>query len=198
MYIASNPARIHIDIVHFLISDRKNLTILAGAVALGGIIAVYNPWAALVVLGISGAFTMVSILQARTAFAEGDACPAIVVDPERNLVAVYTDLTKGGHLRPVIKILKQPLGRVIGGPFESRTRLAFAALYNGFPQELTWRNFDGYLVNVGTRDQEVIQQIVRRIPDCQWDVLEGAVATMASPPKPGLYELNVDKRLAKT
>ena len=192
MYIASNPAQIRIDVVHFLLSDRKDLTVLAVAVVLGGIIAVYNPWAAMFVLGIGVAMGVVSILQARTAFAEGDACPAIVVDPERNLIAVYTDLTKGGPLRPVIKILKQPLGRVTGGPFERRTRLAFAALYNGFPQEPTWRNFGGYLVNAGTRDPEVIERIVRRIPDFQWDVLEGAVASMTAPPKPGLYELNAE------
>lgn len=192
MYIASNPARIRMDVVHFLVTDRKDLTVLAVAVVFGGLTAVYSPWAAMLVLGIGVAMVVVSILQARTAFAEGDACPAIVVDPERNLVAVYTDLTKGGSLRPVIKIVKQPLGRVSGGPFEPRTRLAFAALYNGFPQEPTWQNFGGYLVNAGTRDLEVVERIVRRIPDCQWDVLEGAVAGMAPPVKPGLYELNAD------
>ncbi|MDZ7618794.1 MAG: DUF3239 domain-containing protein [Patescibacteria group bacterium] len=189
MYIASNPAQIRIDVVHFLLSDRKDLILLAGAVAIGGILAVYNPWAALVVLGIGVAMGVISIFQARTAFAEGDACPAIVVDPERNLIAVYTDLTKGGSPRPVVKVLKQPLGRVAGGPFQRRARLAFAALYNGFPQEPTWRNFGGYLANAGTRDEAVIERIVRRIPDYQWDVLEGAVASMATPVKPGLYEL---------
>jgi hypothetical protein len=47
-------------------------------------------------------------------------------------------------------------------------------------------------VNAGTRDVEVIERIVRRIPDCQWDVLEAAVASMAAPVKPGLYELNAN------
>ncbi|MDY0169688.1 MAG: DUF3239 domain-containing protein [Thermoguttaceae bacterium] len=190
MYVASNPVRVRMNVVHFLKSDLKDLVILAGVVVLSGIIAVYNLWAALVVLGIGATTVVMSVIQARSAFAEGDACPAIVVDSQQNLIAVHTDLSKGGPSHPVLQILKQPLGRVTGGPFKPGTRLVFAALYNGFPAESNWRGFGGYLVNAGTRDKGVIERVVRRIPETQWAMLEAAVEMMQPPLRPGLYQLD--------
>lgn len=188
MYAASNPADVRVQIVHFLKCDLKDLIILVGAFVLALALIAVDWRASLLVLGIAAIVFGMSVYQAKQTFAEGDACPALVVDVARNLVAVATDLSKGGKPYPVVKVLKQPLGRVTGGPFEEKTRLAFVAMYNGFPQEPRWRNFGGYLVNTGTTSKKAIQRVLDSIADEQWDWLEKAVAKLDEPYTPGLYE----------
>jgi hypothetical protein len=188
MSAASNPADVRLDIAHVLKCDLKDLLILAGAVVLGGALLAFDWRASLVAAGIGVAVVLVSIYQTRQAFQEGDVCPAVVLDAKRHLVAVGTDLSKGGKPYPVVKVLKQPLGRVTGGPFEDRARLAFVAMYNGFAHEKRWRNFGGYLVNSGTTNEKTVRRVLRSIEDEQWQWLEAAVEQLDEPYRAGLYE----------
>jgi hypothetical protein len=189
MYTASNPAKVRLQVGHFLKCDLKDVLILAGAIVLSGIIAIFNWKPALLVLGIGVAVVIFGIFQTKNMFDVGDVCPAMVIDPQRNLVAVATDLSKTGKPHPVVKVLKQPLKRVTGGPFERDARLAFVAMYNGFAQEPRWRDFGGYLVNTGTTDQKAIKKTLRSISDEQWEGLEAAVAELEKPYRPGLYDV---------
>jgi hypothetical protein len=128
-------------------------------------------------------------------FKHGDVCPAVVVDPDRQLVAVYTDLTKGSKSRPVVKVLRQPLKRAVAGPVKKGTRLAFIAMYSGQPSAATWANFGGYLVNTGTSNAKAIQRVVGSIGDEDWSRLMGAVRQLESPYSPGLYDI---RKLARS
>lgn len=187
-YVASNPARVRVELGHFLKCDLKDVLIVGGSVIAAGIIAVFSWKGALIVLGLGLAMGLFSLFEAKRIFAEGDVCPAIVVDAERSLVAAFTDLSKGGPEVPVIRIFKQPLARATGGPFAKNARLAYVAMYNGYPNEPRWRSFGGYLVNLGTTKKKAIQRVLTSIPGEEWEKLEEGLAQIPAPFKPGQYE----------
>lgn len=189
MYVATNPANTRVNWLHFLRCDRKDLLILGGAVVLGGVIALFDWRPAIIVLSLAVVVVAMSLSQTRQVFREGDVCPALVVDPGQDLVAVFADLSKGDEPYPAVKILKQPLDRVAEGPFESGARLAFVAMYNGYPREPRWRNFGGYLINTGTTNKKTIKRALRSIPDEQWETFEAALPQLPQPLRPGLYEI---------
>jgi hypothetical protein len=188
MHTASNPADVNVEMLHFLKCDLKDIFILVGALAAAGIIVIFNWIPAAIVAGLGIAVVIFSFFHTRQLFSVGDVCPALVIDPKRNLIAVGTDLSKTGDPVPAVKVLKQPLGRVTGGPFEKHTRLAFVAMYNGFPHEKRWRGFGGYLVNSGTTNEKTIRRVLKSIDQQQWEQLEAALEQLDKPYRPGLYD----------
>lgn len=193
-YSASRPAKVKVELMHFLKCDGKDLIVLAVALVAGALLLPLSWKPALIVAGIGLFVFLVSIFQTPSVFAEGDTCPAIVVDTERRLIAVLTDLAKAGSPMPVVKIMKQPLGRVTSGPFKKGTRLAFVAMYSGQPAARSWSNFGGYLVNAGTTSAKVIQRVVQSIPDEDWDALVTALRQLEQPFQPGLYDVAEPRR----
>jgi hypothetical protein len=187
MHVASNPANVKVEVMHFLKSDLKDLSILVVAILLFAGIVLFSWKLAVIILGLTMMVFVMSIIQAKNVFEHGDVCPAMVIDAERKLVAVFADLSKTGKPHYVIKVLKQPLGRVPGGPFPEGTRLAFLAMYNGFPKETVWRGFGGYLVNTGTAKKKTIERVLKSIPEGDWNRLEKTVPLLDDPPKPGQY-----------
>jgi hypothetical protein len=188
MHAASNPAKARVEMLHFLKCDLKDIFILVGSLLAAGIIVIFSWKPAVIVAGLGIAVFVISFFQTRQVFSEGDVCPALVVDPKRNLIAVATDLSKTGDPVPAVKILKQPLGRVTGGPFEKNTRLAFVAMYNGFKHEPRWRNFGGYLINTGTTNEKTIRRVLKSIDQEQWEQLEAGLEQLDRPYRPGLYD----------
>jgi hypothetical protein len=134
-FVASNPAGVRVQFGHFLKCDLKDAWTIFGATVLAAAVVAFNWKLALILLAVGLGVVVFSVIQTKKLFAEGDVCPAIVVDADRKLIAAFTDLSKRGPEIPVIRILKQPLGRVAGGPFEKGTRLAYVAFYNGYPQQ---------------------------------------------------------------
>lgn len=187
-FVASNPARVRVRFGHFLKCDLKDIVILAGAVVLAAAIVAFNWKLSLILLVVAAGIVIFSVIETRNLFANGDVCPAVVVDADRKLIAAFTDLSKAGPEVPAIRILKQPLGRVTGGPFETGTRLAFVALYNGYPQEPRWKGFGGHVVNAGTTSRKTIQRVLNSIPPEEWERLEEGLAQIPEPYRPGQYD----------
>lgn len=185
---ASNPAKIKVQLGHFLKCDLKDVIILVASVLLAAAVVAFSWKLALILLLLGPGVAIYSMFEARKVFAEGDVCPAIVIDADRNLIAAYADLSKTEDEYPVIKVLKQPLGRVAGGPFKNGTRLALVAMYNGFPQEPNWRSFGGYLANAGTTKKKVVQRVVNSVPEADWQRLEDGIAQLEQPYSKGQYE----------
>jgi hypothetical protein len=189
MFAASNPAKVRLMVMHFLKSDLKDLPILGAAIVLSGALLAVNWKLALIVLGLAVFVVVFSIATAKQVFSDGDVCPAMVVDSEGKLVAIFTDLSKTNRPHYVVKVMKQPLNRLPAGPFPEGKRLAFLASYNGYPQEPIWKGFGGYLVNTGTTSKKSIERVVSSIPDEQWKRLKQAVGQLEDPLKPGMYEV---------
>ena len=191
--VASNPAGVRVDLLHFLKCDGKDLIVLAGALLIGGVVAAFDWKIALLIIGIGGFVAIASMVSAPEIFREGDVCPAVVVDPDRQLVAVMANLSKTARGAPVIKILRQPLRRAVQRPVKRGTRLAFIAMYNGRPSAPAWANFGGYLVDSGTRSTKAIQRVLSNISEPEWERLLSSMSSMKKPFQPGLYDMSAGK-----
>ena len=124
-------------------------------------------------------------------FQNGCICPAEVVSLSPLLVAVSTDLSKGGDERwPVIKILRQPLERVPGRRFGLGDPLVAVALYhNSAPNSPHWEDFSPIVADCVTADERELARM-RAALDAEpgeWNELTRNLATVGLPLKPGLH-----------
>jgi len=193
-YVASNSAGLKVDIFHFLKTDGKDLILFAVALLVGGAVASVNWKVGLTIMGIGAFVPLSSVFSVPTIFREGDVCPAVVIDPDRQLVAIFTNLSKGGRPKPVVKVLKQPLRRAVKKPVKKGTRLAFIAMYNGFAGSPNWANFGGYLADVGTGSSKAIQRVLSSISETDWENVLTAVKGLKQPYREGLFDVQVGKR----
>jgi len=189
MSYASNPAKTKVMMMHFLKCDLKDLIILVGGIVVGAALILVTWKLAVIIMATAVVMFFMSISSAKTIFSEGDLCPGIVVDQQRNLIAVFTDLSKTNEPHCVVKVLKQPLGRLPGRPFKEGKRLAFVAMYNGFPKDPIWKNFGGYLINTGTTSKKAIHRALESISEKEWKRLERAVDRLEDAPEKGLFEV---------
>ena len=185
-FTASNPGNVRVDLKHFWKCNPMDLYFLGGLCLIAGALFFAHWGAGLTALVVGLAFIVSQIREAQSVFLRGDLCPAMVVDAEKNLIAVSTDLSKGDRPHRVVKVFKQPLHRVAGGPFRLKSRLAFVALYAGVPREVNWRDFGGYVVNSGTTSKKAIQRALGTFTDEEWSILEAAAAKLKKP-----YEVGV-------
>ncbi|MGY8769981.1 MAG: hypothetical protein ACKVH8_16305 [Pirellulales bacterium] len=127
-YYASNPARVDIEIGRYLLMEPKALFFPVLLMAASPFLLAVS-WEAASAVAATGIGTLIfDIFHARNLFASGDTLAAVVVDPKRQLVAVYADLSKGGPVAPAIKIMKLPINRILGKKSEIDDRLAYIAL----------------------------------------------------------------------
>ena len=119
---------------------------------------------------------------------------AVVVSTQPYLVAVVADLDSSGQ-SPwwVVKIVRQPLATMTGGPPVVGTRLATIATYSGSTLSALkshWDNFYPVVVNCATSDDRAIRRILASIPREEWDMLEAGLQQVPTPRKPGRYRIN--------
>src|SRR5690606_4469307 len=112
----------------------------------GGALLAVSWKPAVTIMGLGTFVFLFSAFSAGDIFKSGDICPAVVLDPDLQLVAVMADLSQGQKSSPAVKVLKQPLRRAVQGPIKKGTRLAFVAMYSGHPGQRQWNNFGGYLI----------------------------------------------------
>ncbi len=123
----------------------------------------------------------------------GCANPGVVVDAENNLVAVMTDLDCGGGDEYwVIKILKQPLGKMTGGPPQDGMRLGSVAGYMGDPKNGHWDTFEPSVVNCITRDKKRIKKVLSTFSARDWAMLNEGLKEVPTPYKAGQWRVLED------
>jgi hypothetical protein len=97
-----------------------------------------------------------------------------VISAEKQLVAVFTDLSTGEGDYPAIRILTQPLNKMTGGAPRNQQRLAAVALYEADPKQSDhWATFHPKVVNCVTTNVESIQRAVGSIPEQDWEEFMG-------------------------
>lgn len=120
----------------------------------------------------------------------GCANPGIIVDADKGLVAVTTDLDCGiGVPFQVIKIIKQPLHRMPDGPPQIGQRVGTVAGYNGDPKKGHWDTFEPIVVGCMTRDQKVIDRILNSFSDEDWRTLKLGLKEVPKPYKLGQWRV---------
>jgi hypothetical protein len=113
-----------------------------------------------------------NLFQRKEHFWHGCVCPAVVIKKNPYLIAAASDLTTGGGCFPAIKIMRQPLQNMTGGPPDIGTRLATVATYRGNTNAQHWTDFEPLAINCVTSDLDAIDRVTQSIPQYEWDMLE--------------------------
>lgn len=200
---ASNPGNVKVDFLFAFLNYPVGSLIMFGAgivlMALGGWYF-YQPNGAKNGVGIMavgvGAWGLCIwgwYLFSRTMI-YGCANPGIIVDPDKGLVAVLTDLDCGiGEEHWVIKINKQPLSKMTGGPPEEGMRLGTVAGYAGNPENGHWDTFEPYVVNCLTKDTKRIKKVLATFSARDWAMLREGLEEVPTPYEPGQWRVLQDR-----
>ena len=194
---ASNPARLKVDWGKALASFPQPLFLALVPMVIGiyGLATGQVP-AVLFVIG-PVVYLLAVMVVIHLKFARGDVCPAVVIAENPWLVAVAADMgTDGSRSRPAVKIIRQPLGRMTGGPPRIGMRLAAAALYKR-ARHGEWDDFMPTVVNCMSNDPAQIDYVFHSITETDWQMLDASLKRV-SDKRAGLYKLwgsNYGRRL---
>lgn len=196
---ATNPAKLRVDYSPYLRCFPRDVILIALFLVfvpiLIGLALFYRSVAPLFIclgfLLLWSGFLLFHFWEVRDHFRVGNVNPAVVVSVDPYLVAVYTDMTMGAGSWPAIKILRQPLDRMAGGPPSIGQRLATAAMYTGHPLLGRWSDFDPRIVNCATCNTDDIQRVFASIPPHEWQALDAGLRTLVKINRPGLYYVDI-------
>lgn len=108
-------------------------------------------------------------IRVREHFRHGCALPGIILSAEHQLVAFCTDLSTGDGHYPAVRILRQPLNKMTGGPPKNNQRVVGVAIYEPSPtQDNHWATFHPKIINCVTNNENEIQQTFRSIGESDW------------------------------
>ncbi len=191
---ASNPGRLSVDWGRYswCFPLWPVICFVGTPVALALAIAVH--WAfwilAVIVLVLDFAWWM----RTRMHFVGGCINPGKVVSVDPPLIAVYTDLTKGGPRHPVVKILPHPLRRMARGPFREGQRIATIATYEpGDEEQPHWKDTYPIAVQCATSSRREIERVTESLDAEDWQTLDAALEEVPRPFEPGLYQIRPDR-----
>ncbi|TAL06956.1 MAG: DUF3239 domain-containing protein, partial [Verrucomicrobia bacterium] len=187
---ASNPGRLRPNLLKWY-AARPALIVLEICFVLFGLwlLLRVHPVPGIVILGVIPLTVWHTLRDAKRKFYSGCISPGIIVSAEKDLVAAHTDLVFGANVyRPAVKVVKQPLGKMLGGPATDGMRVATIALYYGPVREFAWRDFDPEVVNCFVDSEEEIARVFASIPEAEWQELETFMAQVPLD-REGLYRL---------
>ncbi len=189
---ASNPGDLRVNYVRYFLAFPDRPLVLA-AVLLGALaLAWWVHWGFWILAGLAALVNLFFWYGVRMHFRYGCVNPARVVATDPYLVAVVTDLnTGGGGNWDVVKILRQPLGRMTGGPPALGDRLATVALYRGNVDASHWDDFFPKVVNCVTTDEAEIERVFRSLGPQEWKELDEGLRQVPRPYEPGLYRVDL-------
>jgi hypothetical protein len=187
---ASNEGRMRVSIGRYY-RGNPVVPVLAALVLVGGMVATSAGGKGRMGGGILVAaavlFAVKAHLMTRTKFLNGDVCPGIVLG--KNRVAVWTNMSASGGMKPAIKVINAPLGVAVGGRPEVGSPVAAVALYRGPIRDGAWADFMPEVVACGVDDEGVAAGALASIGKREWMALERGVKTLGDKPKPGLHRL---------
>jgi hypothetical protein len=123
----------------------------------------------------------------------GLACAAQVVSAKPYRIAVYADLSRGAEegFWPVVKVVRQPLGRMHGGPPAVGDLLTTVVSFRAAPRGAEyWADLSAVPAACLTRNSEALGQLADSIPKQQWIRLKNALAKIKRPQEK-LYKLRM-------
>jgi hypothetical protein len=131
-------------------------------------------------------------------FLYGDITPAMVLDPDRGLVAAYTDLAQDSQYRfLVVKIFAEKL-RFIKAGVSRGQKYAAVALYTSDSNSAKtgkWHSFHPIVVDCISTNPALCVATKAKIPDSDWTALEIGLAQIADQSKIGIYNITLPNRV---
>lgn len=193
---ASNPGRLEINWARYIQCFPLWPMTFAGSVLLFFSLAEGIHWAFWIPTAIAAFLLWVWWSRTGFQFVAGCINPGKVVSLHPPLIAVYTDLTKGGGVSyPVVKVLKHPLNRMYDGPYEEGDYIAAIAVYDqkeeGKPH---WDDFYPVAVQCATTDSDEVDRVYESIDEESWETLDAALKHVPQPFEPGLYRIRERRR----
>jgi hypothetical protein len=159
----------------------------------------YLPWGARSLPGVGARIVHWHRIQEQLQY--GCLNPAVVVDAERRLIAVYTSLTAwGDQPTPVIKILRERLDLIRHSRVTDGSRLAAASIYWRTDESWArgcWSDFSPVVVDCLVDDQRLCAEAVARLKPLAWQALQIGVRCLCGRYAQGLYAVQVPAETAR-
>ncbi len=190
--VASNPGKINISLEKYL--ETFNLT-WKQKLMLRAVAFLPKPW-------LYKAFrknnNILHWLMIQEQFLYGCINPAMVVDIEKGLVAVFTDLSNTqGNQVPVVKVDQFYFGTVARSLWKDGCRLATVSVYESSEKDHNanaWVNFEPLLVEGFARNTRDAKTAFNSIKPAAWKCLEEAIVQLPKPFVKGLYHVRLNKK----
>lgn len=184
---ASNPGMFRVSLLQYTRAYPKWPSIWFGGLAISLLLCVVSLWFIIIAAFFVFA-TWFYCNRLKSQFVAGCVNPGIIVSLQPPLVAVYTDLTKGGSEFPVVKIERHPIRRMSTGVPEKGQKVTTVAFYESMEEELEhWTDFTPRLTACATGDRRVIQKQLKSVETEDWQHLKAAISQVPKPLTPGLY-----------
>ncbi|MDX2110949.1 MAG: DUF3239 domain-containing protein [Verrucomicrobiota bacterium] len=154
----------------------------------------YFPWTLMLPRVLGGGFWW---QRAREHFLYGDTNPAIILDPEKGLVASFTDLDVCIMGRfPVVKIFYEKLYLIESG-VQRGQRFAAISLYSSknSPDAERWGSFFPVVVDCISTQNILCEQVKAKIPESHWNALDTGLMQIPTPTEIGLYEIQLSEEM---
>lgn len=176
--MASNPGRVPFELFTYWSCYRGRMLFPVGLLGVGAVLLLaallvenFSVAAGIAVM-IFGAFVLITIeSRMKQWMALGDTCPALVLDADTGLIAVWADMTTTLQTsQPAIKILRAPVFRgPLGRTLQNNSRLSVVCTFRGSPDNGRWDDVKPIPVVCATRNPAVIQRSLTSIPESQWE-----------------------------
>jgi len=191
---ASNPGLLRVNYLKFALCFPKWPLIWTSLLLVSVLLTVLLTWFGLILVLLLGAINLFYWYIVRMKFVAGCVNPGVVVSLDPPLVAVLTNLTKGGDDVEwnYIRVLPQPLSKMTGGPPQVGQRVASVALYqNADDNSPHWESFAPTLVGCVTWNEREIARVLQSISPGDWKELQIGMTQLTQPPAEGLYKVEM-------
>lgn len=184
---ASNPGMFRVSLLHYSTAYAKWPFIWFGGLVISLLLCIVSLWF-LIMAAFFAFATRFYFRLVKSQFVAGCINPGIIVSLQPPLVAVYTDLSKGGDEFPVVKIEQHPIHRMCTGAAEQGQKVTTVAFYESMAEELPhWTDFRPRLTACATTDRRIVQKQLKSVEAEDWIHLKRAISEVPKPLEPGLY-----------
>lgn len=195
---ASNPGKFQASILQYAKAYPKWPFVWFGGLAISLLLCIATLWF-LIVAAFFAFSSWFYCSRLKSQFVAGCVNPGIIVSLQPPLVAIYTDLTKGGNEFPVVKLEAHPIHRMSTGAAEKGQKVTTVAFYESMEDELEhWTDFTPRLTACATTDRRVIQKQLKSIESEDWASLKSALSQVPKPWTAGLYRHYPDEALDRS
>ncbi len=195
---ASNPGMFRVSYLRWIRAFPKWVIIWHSLLVLSLVLTVLVHWAFGILFLMLAYAVYIYWHRVKYQFISGCVNPGQVVSIHPPLVAVVTDLTKGGPSCLVAKVVRQPLSCMAGGPPQIGQRVATVAFYNEVNSGLDhWDDFEPVVADCVTGNHDDLARVLASIDQESWQELQTAIPQIPTPPQPGLYRIYTPQDAAR-
>jgi len=192
--VASNPGQVSVNHLVFYSCYPFFLIVAVAVVVVGGILLLVGllsqalpAWIGMVVLILGLGIVIGRSYINSLIMANGDTCPAIVLYPDENLIAVYADMsTTGLSFVPAIKIIRVPLSKSPLGPFKAKDRLTVVCTFMGDDDSEAWDDVSPIPTVCATKSEATVERSLGTISDEHWKMVEEDLRDLPNKKRPRL------------